>query len=297
MKTELNISFVIKRLMNVLNYSSATLADFLGVEPRQINNYINRHNNPSPIVFNKIISLINDNNLDIYDLFDIEGNDGYLFHGSKVGGIIGDISTTRNINEPIDFGNGFYLSETFKTAISYVITYPHPVIYRFNEKDILKTKIYSFYDDKVLGEEDWVLFIGYNRYKIKEERDRVFIREYFDKKFAQYDVLKGEIADSYNFDIMDAFFDEVSDINEVKKALKFANIGPQYVLKNETVAKSLKWVDEYHIETRLKNYLIGLISSRKKYLKKAYEETDKSKRDESLKFEAIKNRKIMNYGR
>ena len=92
----------------------------------------------------KIIYLIENNKLNIYDLLDIEQDDGYLFHGSKTGGLIGKISTLINKNEPNDFDNGFYLSDSLKNAVSYVIDQNKPVIYRFRKEDVLKGQLYDF---------------------------------------------------------------------------------------------------------------------------------------------------------
>lgn len=295
MVVELNISYVVKKLMDKLNYSIDDMAHYLDIDSRQIFNYISVHNKPSLKVFNKIVSLIEDHNLDIYDLLDIDSDEGYLFHGSKTGGIVGKISTKRNIKDSNDFGNGFYLSEAFRTALTYVLTYNNPVIYRFNKNDVVTDNIFSFYDDRKNRDEDWVIYIGLNRGHIKEERDYQFFNEYYSKAFKKYDLLKGEIADSYNFDVIDYFFDNQIDINIVKTALAFANIGPQYVLKNESIANRLKWVEEYHIDPMLRNYLISLLRKKKDSLRRNVYNITPKLMNNFESFDVIKNKKKAQY--
>ena len=83
MKIELNISFTLRKLMNTLKYTSKDFASFLNLDIKTINNYLTLHTNPTQKVFNKIVKLIEDNNLDVYQLLDVEGDEGYLFHGSR----------------------------------------------------------------------------------------------------------------------------------------------------------------------------------------------------------------------
>ena len=95
----------------------------------------------------------------------------------------------------------------------------------------------------------------------------MFFREYYDKKFSNYDVLCGEIADSYNFDVLNDFFNNITDLEETRKALILANIGPQFVMKNEKDANNLAWVETYKIEKNLRDYLLSVVKEKKKILK------------------------------
>ena len=286
---EINISFALRKLMTRINYDSMMMANVLGVDIKSINNYLNKHTNPSPNVTRKICILIDENNLNIYQLFDIEGDDGYLFHGSQTGGLDGKISALKNKNEINDFDYGFYLSDSLKNAINYIIDKPEPVVYRFKKEDVIKGKIYNFSEEKH-GEQDWILYIGLNRNKITNSYDKMFFKEYYDKKFSDYDILIGEIADSYNFDVLNDFFNNLTDLEETRQALLLANIGQQFVMKNEKFANELIWVDEYRIEKNLRNYLLDLVRKRKTILKKNRGDFSKNHSfNREATFEVIKN--------
>ena len=263
---ELNISYTLKKLMAVIGYDIPALAITLGVDSKSINSYLNKHSNPTISVINKITKLIDDNGLDIYQLFDINDDKEYLFHGSKTGGIIGKISTNRSKGFLNDFDNGFYLSDSLKNAINYVLDQKEPVIYRFKKEDVYKGNIYDFSKEKN-GEIDWIIYIGLNRDKISNDDNKMFFKKHYDKKFAKYDLLKGEIADSYNFDVLNDFFNNIRDLEETRQALLLANIGPQFVMKNEKYANELMWVDVYKIEKNLKDYLLNIVRRKKQILK------------------------------
>ena len=265
--TELNISYALRKLQVKLNYSDEEIMRILNVTKKSLDNYKIRHTNPTPQIIKEIISLIENNKLNIYDLLDIEQDDGYLFHGSKTGGLIGKISTLINKNEPNDFDNGFYLSDSLRNAVSYVIDQNKPVIYRLKKGDVLKGRLYDFSLMKN-GEIDWIIYIGLNRRKMLNEDDERFFKEYYDEKFSNFDVLTGEIADSYNFDVLNDFFNNLKDLDETRKALLLANIGPQFVMKNEKYANDLQWSEVYVIERNLKKYLVELIKTKRTVLKK-----------------------------
>lgn len=287
---ELNITFALKKLMAAMNYDSHTMANVLNIDIKSINNYLYRHSNPTPSIMQRITKIIDDNKLDIYQLLDVEANDGYLFHGSKTGGLFGDISTLKNKGDQNDFDNGFYLSDSLKNAINYVLDQNSPVIYRFKKEDVLKGKIFDFSREKG-GQEDWIIYIGLNRDKISDNEDKMFYREYYDKKFEPYDILTGEIADSYNFDVLNDFFNNLKDLEETRQALLLANIGPQFVMKNETIANELKWVEEYRLEKHFKNYLLSVVREKKHTLKQNRDIFSKNHVfDKTATFEVIKKK-------
>lgn len=285
---ELNLSFTLKNLMDRLNYDIQSISSILNVDPKTIENYLSKHSNPTAAIANKITKLIDENNLDIYSLLDIEPNTSYLFHGSKTGGLHGKISTLRNKGDFNDFDNGFYLSDSLKNAINYVIEQKSPVIYRFKKEDVLKGTIYNFSKEDN-GERDWIIYIGLNRGKITNQEDEMFFREYYYKKFSDYDVLCGEIADSYNFDVLNDFFNNITDLEETRKALILANIGPQYVMKNEKDANNLTYVETYKIEKNLRDYLLNVVKEKKKILKQNRDTFSKDHTfDRTTTFERIK---------
>ena len=229
--------------MKKLNISETEMADLLGIGKKSLNNYLNG-SSPTIKVFNRIT-------IDIFDLFDFDGN--YLFHASEFG-IKGKISANRNKIKiyGLDFGHGFYLSESFKVAATYVddVIDVSPHIYRFKKEDIVSGKSLILNDPKY-----WVLYIGLNRGKIKDETLRVVVNNFFKKKTHNVDVVIGKIADSFNFEAVDLFFKNIYDIHQVTTALTVANLGMQYVIKDEQLANSLEYDFDYVIEKKLLKYI------------------------------------------
>lgn len=247
---ELNISYIIPNLIKRLNVSASEMADLLGVSEKSLNNYLNG-SSPTVKVFNKITNILDSSNIDIFDLFNFDGD--YLFHASEFG-IKGQISANRNKIKKygLDFGHGFYLSESFKVAITYVddTEEVEPHIYRFKKEDVCKGKTFVLNDSRY-----WVLYIGLNRGKIKDETLQSVINAFFKKKLNTADIVVGKIADSFNFEAMDLFFKNIYDIRQVTNALTVANLGMQYVIKNEELANSLEYDFDYAIEKKLLGYI------------------------------------------
>ena len=94
-----------------------------------------------------------------------------------------------------------------------------------------------------------------NRGKIKDETLQSVINAFFKKKLNTADIVAGKIADSFNFEAMDLFFKNIYDIRQVTNALTVANLGMQYVIKNEELANSLEYDFDYVIEKKLLGYI------------------------------------------
>lgn len=281
MKYRLNNSVFIKGLINKFNYSRDFLTAYLNVSTRSITNYLNDQK-LTKNVFKKLITLLENENINPFSLIDFDDKN-HLYHASKEG-INGKISVHYNSSHQLDFGEGFYLSESFRTALSYVDHYPSPTIYRFKRKQILNHNKYVFSENKV-DVRNWVLLIGLNRRKIIRENEELFIKEYYSKLIGNYPILIGKIADSYNFAIMDAFFLNIYDINQVNLALKCVDIGNQIVIKDQKIIDEideydeitldkdlLEYFKEYHIKktkelkAKTQTYLIKLIKMNQEYI-------------------------------
>ena len=208
MKRELRITDTLPKIKSKLGVTNFELANLLGISERSVNYYLGQEQTKiSDEIFNKIIKLIENKNLDLFDLFDLD-DDKYLFHASREG-IIGKITTTKNKEKARDFDFGFYLSESFKVAATYVDHEDNPHIYRFHKEDVLKGKQFIF-GSNIKDSINWVLFIGLSRGKIKNKQDKVFLKEYFSELFSDADLLIGKIADSFNFDVMGEFLNSKS---------------------------------------------------------------------------------------
>ena len=174
MKYHLNSSIFIKGLLDK-SYKKEYLCDVLGVTTRSINNYLNGEK-LSKQAFTSLITFLDRENINPFSLIDFD-DANHLYHASKEG-LKGKISVTYNKNRRLDFGEGFYLCESFFTAVSYVDNYSFPKIYRFNRKNILKHKHFIF-DESLEGARDWTLYIGLNRKKIANHNEEVFFNELY----------------------------------------------------------------------------------------------------------------------
>lgn len=248
---ELSISSLLPSLINKLNISKNEFANLINVDIRELNLYLNGRK-PNQETFNKIIEVIDYHHFDFFSLFNLDDSK-YLYHGSR-GGIVGLVSANKNRDRGLDFGNGFYLSEFFKLAITYVDKDDDPHVYRFLKEDIISNKTYTFKKDDE-GIINWTSYIGLSRNVIEDKTARNFLNERFNLLFKNYDVLIGDIADSFNFDAMKRFFSSRIDIDQARYVLLSAKLGNQYVIKKENAANKLKYVDEYTFDKNLLAYI------------------------------------------
>ncbi len=255
MKKTLRITDTIPKLKALLKVNNFELASLIGISERSLNYYLDDNDSKKEVseeIFNKITSFIENKGFDLFSLFDLDGEE-YLFHASRIG-IEGKISTQKNVGYLKDFGNGFYLSESFKVAATYIDQEKNPHIYRFFKKDIVKGKKFIF-GNTLKDSINWVLFIGLSRGKMRNISDISFLNEYFLSLFGTSDLIIGKIADSFNFDVMDDFLKGDHDLIQVDKALKLVDIGNQYVLKNEEIANKLSYIDDFVLDKHLKDYI------------------------------------------
>ena len=291
MKKELRITDALPKIKSKLGVTNFELANLLGVSERSINYYLGQEQTKiSDEIFNKIVKLIENKNLDLFELFDLD-DEKYLFHASREG-IVGKITTNKNKEKARDFDFGFYLSESFKVAATYIDDEDKPHIYRFLKKDVLVGNRYLF-EDNLQGHINWVLFIGLSRKKIDQPADKNFLTEYFNELFKNKDLLIGKIADSFNFDVMDEFFNQTYDVSQVSTALRMVDIGNQYVLKNEEHANRLNYVDDFTLDKKLKDYIHEWHIKQNTNIKKSNKNMlDTNKKDSNLTFnEILKNLK------
>ncbi len=112
-----------------------------------------------------------------------------LFHGSKYGLSEVTVSGSRN---NCDFGNGFYLGQTYSQALSFVCEYDKASVYSFK---------YSFNGLKRIEfgcSLDWMLAICFFRGTIKEYAKSSMVQRIV-KKVENADIVIAPIADNKMF--------------------------------------------------------------------------------------------------
>lgn len=243
--TRLNFNDVLKKVMKDYGFTFLFLSNVLKCSVSSINSYVSGKSNMSlkkAILLKQYIE-------DTYSVDFLEkyifslGESNYYYHGSRSGikgEIVHDYSSGR---KRIDFGQGFYLGETFKQSSTFV-----------SEEDG-KERIYKLSFDKtnlnckLLEGLDWIFFIGYNRGKIPEgPKYKKIINKMKSFLSSNYDVLYGEIADDKMSMNMEEFFANRLTYEQLEKCLTRLRLGKQYCLKTKRACDSLEIVEVYELD-------------------------------------------------
>lgn len=171
------------------------------------------------------------------DLLKESNKDKVLFHGSKDGlKTISESGSRKNC----DFGNGFYLGETYGHALAFVCENPASSVYSFtcNFSDL---KVQQFDCDL-----DWMLAICNYRGTIKKFSASSKIAE-IREKVDSADVVAAPIADNRMFYIMSLFAEGDINADVAIHALSASKLGLQYIFKTSKALDALKPVERYYL--------------------------------------------------
>ena len=160
-----------------------------------------------------------------------------LFHGSKYGLSEVTVSGSRN---NCDFGNGFYLGQTYNQALSFVCEYDKASVYSFK---------YSF--DGLKKTEfgcslDWMLAICFFRGTIKEYAKSSMVQMIV-KKIENSDIVIAPIADNKMFYIMSQFAEGEINADVALHSLSASDLGLQYIIKTERALKKCTPIERYYL--------------------------------------------------
>lgn len=160
-----------------------------------------------------------------------------LFHGSKKG--LTNI-TRDGSREKCDFGNGFYLGENYKQALSFVVEHNNSCVYSFSfTGDDLK--IYKFDCDL-----EWMLAVCYYRGTLDKYSDHEKVLKIIDK-IKDADVIIAPIADNRMFYIMSQFAEGEINADVAIHSLSASKLGFQYIMKTDKAINSLVPIEKYYI--------------------------------------------------
>ena len=160
-----------------------------------------------------------------------------LFHGSKYGLSEVTVSGSRN---NCDFGNGFYLGQTYNQALSFVCEYDRASVYSFK---------YSFDGLKIISFDcslDWMLAICFYRGTIKEYADSSLVQRIV-KRIEDADVVVAPIADNKMFYIMSQFAEGEINADVAIHSLSASGLGLQYIIKTERALKKCIPIERYYL--------------------------------------------------
>ena len=178
-----------------------------------------------------------------------------LFHGSKYG--LSDISVTGS-RDNCDFGNGFYLGQTYNQALSFVCEYDKASVYSFK---------YSREGMKCLEFDcslDWMIAICYYRGTIRNYAKSEKVRAVIDK-VEKADVIIAPIADNKMFYVMSQFAEGEINADVALHSLSASRLGLQYILKTEKALKNLVPIERYYLSVPERE------DCRKKLIERGYE--------------------------
>ena len=178
-----------------------------------------------------------------------------LFHGSKYG--LSDISVTGS-RDNCDFGNGFYLGQTYNQALSFVCEYDKASVYSFK---------YSREGMKCLEFDcslDWMIAICYFRGTIRNYAKSEKVRAVIDK-VEKADVIIAPIADNKMFYVMSQFAEGEINADVALHSLSASRLGLQYILKTEKALKNLVPIERYYLSVPERE------DCRKKLIERGYE--------------------------
>ncbi|MBR5337845.1 MAG: DUF3990 domain-containing protein [Lachnospiraceae bacterium] len=160
-----------------------------------------------------------------------------LFHGSKYGLSEVTVSGSRNT---CDFGNGFYLGQTYNQALSFVCEYDKSSVYSFRYS-INGSKIVEF--DCSL---DWMLAICYYRGTIKEYVENSMVKSIVNK-IEDADLIVAPIADNKMFYVMSQFAEGEINADAALHSLSASGLGLQYIIKTEKALKKCIPIEKYYL--------------------------------------------------
>ena len=160
-----------------------------------------------------------------------------LFHGSKDG--LSYISD-KGSRDSCDFGNGFYLGETYNQALSFVCEKDSSSVYSFRYSlDGLKIKRFEC-------NLEWMLAICYYRGTIEEYKSKDIISKII-SEVEDADVIIAPIADNKMFYIMAQFTDGEINADVALHSLSASKLGLQYIFKTDKAINKLIPIERYYI--------------------------------------------------
>ena len=178
-----------------------------------------------------------------------------LFHGSKYG--LSDV-TVFGSRDNCDFGNGFYLGQTYNQALSFVCEYDKASVYSFK---------YSFDGLKIDEFDcslDWMLAICYFRGTIKKYAQSGKVLQII-KRIEDADVVIAPIADNKMFYVMSQFAEGEINADVALHSLSASGLGLQYIIKTEKALKKCIPIEKYYLSVPERE------DCRKKLIERGYE--------------------------
>ena len=261
MKTiDIQTSFVFERALETLDISIDAFAKFVNKDRATIYRYINGETKIPLEILISLLDLVYDHGVDIVQILGIENENQYLYHATS-SEIIFPIDVHINDGKQNDFGNGFYLGENLRQSSTFGKLGYSTIIYRFKREKFKDLQVLDFNSLKTI---DWLNYIAINRRKIAfQDYPSLFIK--YQKLTKDKDIIKGKIADSFSYEILESLYENKLDIDQAEYCSKIMALGNQYCLKNEEFASILEADEMIRYDKTLSAYFrhLAVIISQK----------------------------------
>lgn len=238
----------IKLIKSILGLSNEELANELEVDIKTIVRWLANKNETSEKNVEKVYTYAYKKKININLIKEMLNRDDnkemLLFHGAKES-INGEIDLNKSDSNN-DFGKGFYLSQTFEAAATYVAGFPKSSVYQllFDDKGLKKLS----FDVST----EWMIAIAYFRGRIQEYADSPFVKKIINA-VSSSDYIIAPIADNRMFKIINSFIDKEITDEQCKHCLSATNLGFQYVIKSEKAIKKLRIIEKCYLCSDEKN--------------------------------------------
>ena len=244
MNNQFRIGEDCRLLREIRNLTQTELAEEIGVGIAAINHWENMQTVPTADSLEKFYASAYRNAVRLNKIkeqfYREELNDGevLLFHGAK-SIIDGEVRTDASRNNN-DFGQGFYMGETFRQAALFVSNFESSCVYaiKFHERHLAKA-VFSV-------NTEWMLNVACFRGRLSGRISKDQLNQIC-KKAQEADYIIAPIADNRMYQIIDSFIDgEITD-EQCRHALAATELGMQYVLKTEKAAKCAEVLERCYL--------------------------------------------------
>ena len=242
---------VMKRALDMLDISIDAFASSIGKDRATMYRYLNGEIEVSIEILSTLLDLVYDHGVDIIKVLNIENEEAYYYHATNKE-ICFPINVYINDGKSNDFGYGFYLGENLRQSSTWGKLGYSTIIYRFKRD---KFKELSILDFNTLKPIDWLNYVAINRHKIDEQKYIKLIREY-QKLCKKKDIIKGKIADSFSYEILELLYIDKLDIDQAEYSTRIMALGNQLCLKNDDFAKALMPDDVIEYDSVLSQYFL-----------------------------------------
>ena len=221
---------------------------------RPLNSFrkISREDGVYPDILEASLNRLTDHGMDIMDALKIDNERDFYYHATNESFSF-PVDVHMNDGKENDFGNGFYLGESLRQSSTWGKLGTSTRIYRFAKSRFAGLSFFDFNDGKTL---DWLNYIAINRKKINPSEYPPLIEKHM-KKVEGFDVIRGKIADSFSFHILEKLFVDLLDVDQAEYCTVIMALGNQLCLKNQEFASKLEADELIIYDSSLSDYFLN----------------------------------------